>query len=46
MQSLSAAQAGAHSEKLRVVTKLFGSAQPGGEDEVLFSAPPVYVIQR
>lgn len=46
MQSLSAAQTGAHSEKLRVVTKLFGSAQPGGEDEVLFSAPPVYVIKQ
>jgi hypothetical protein len=46
MQSLSAAQASAHSEKLRIVTKLFGSAQPGGDDEVLFSAPPVYVLQR
>ena len=46
MRSLSAAQAGAHAEKLPVVTKLFGNAQTRGEDEFLFSAPPVYVIQR
>ncbi len=46
MRSVPAAQASTHGENLRVVTKLFGAARPGGDEKVLFSSPPVYVIKR
>jgi 4-amino-4-deoxy-L-arabinose transferase-like glycosyltransferase len=46
MKSLPAAQASAHSENLRVVKKLFGNTRPSSDDHVLFSAPPVFVIER
>jgi hypothetical protein len=46
MSSVSAARAHAGVEKLRILTKLFGSARPDESESVLFSSPPVYVIER
>jgi 4-amino-4-deoxy-L-arabinose transferase-like glycosyltransferase len=45
MTSLTVAQASKPLENLRIVTKLFGTVRPSGDDKILFSSPPVYVIK-